>query len=275
MGNYIFNAFYNRNIKCIHYKSTKSPVPRIVERINDDNHYYYTKCPKCGKNLVKCILPSINQIDNSKLYTKTPNIFFFDRISDGIIKCATNNKTGWNVYEPNSSRNYINLLRGVKLSHIVKYSQERISPIITERLLRDSTDSNVVLLIVTMGDKGLKYVYRKNKNEYSDWYYLSAFPVKNLIDSSGSGDWLTAVFLYQFINEYNNYIDRIDQTILNRCLNNAQQYASYNCSFWGAQGILRNKGMIDLMNKTFDCRINPIFDSNIGWSYNCDFCLSE
>lgn len=275
-GEFIESAFGNRSVKCISFADTKNQAPKIVEGLEDGKHFFVTTCPKCGRNLVKCNLPTLSQITKiEREYNKSPNIFFFDRISEGIKECAIQNKGGWNVYEPNSCRIYSNLINGIRVANIVKYSDDRISAKITDNIVRDIRDTNVALLIVTMGEEGIKYIYRTETGEFSDWNYIAAVLIDKVMDSSGSGDWLTAVFLYLLLKKYPFYTANLNGHYIEQSLKEAQKYAAQNCSYIGAQGMLREQCVVDKINFELDGKIKPIFDPTINWEYDCDYCFNE
>lgn len=275
-GKYIESAFMHRGVQCISFANAKSQAPKIIEGLEKGKHFFATTCPKCGQNLVKCKFPTLSQMTKvEKQYNKSPNIFFFDRISEGIRECARQNKDGWNVYEPNSCRMYSNLISGIRVANIVKYSEDRISSKLTDNVIRDIRDTNVVLLIVTMGEGGIKYVYRTETGEFSDWNYIAAVSIDKVIDSSGSGDWLTAVFLYLLLKKYPNYTAHLSRQYIEQSLIEAQGYATKNCSFIGAQGMLRDQCIVDEINFEFDRSIKVICDPEINWGYDCDYCYNE
>lgn len=275
-GEFIQSAFKNRGVKCISFADTKNQVPKIVEGIEHGKHFFLTTCPKCGQNLVKCNLPTLRQMTKvGSEYNKFPNVFFFDRISEGIRECALKNKDGWNVYEPNSCRIYSSLINGIKVANIVKYSDDRISAKITDNIVRDIRDTNVALLIVSMGEGGIKYIHRTETGEFSDWNYIEAEPIDKVIDSSGSGDWLTAVFLYMLLKEYPIYTEYLNGQYIEQSLKEAQKYATQNCSYIGAQGMLKEQCVVDKINFELDGKIKTIFDSVINWEYDCNYCFKE
>lgn len=275
-GRYMERAFESRGVECIFFTDTKSQAPKIIEGIEEGKHFFITVCPKCGRLLTKCSLPSLSQMNKVKRqYNFSPNIFFFDRISEGIKEFARENQNGWNVYEPNSCRIYSNLIRGIQVANIVKYSEDRISSKITDSILKDIKNTDVALLIVTMGKKGIKYVYRTETGELSDWSYIVAEAIEKVEDSSGSGDWLTAVFLYFLLKKYPNYTNRLNGQYLYNSLVEAQKYATQNCFFIGAQGMLRNRSVVDRINLELDGEIKSICDGGINWEYDCCWCYNE
>lgn len=275
-GEFVEEAFKRRGVKCIHFTKTKNSPPRIIEGLENGHHFFNTICPECGQNLVKCSLPTLGQIARiEEKYEVDPNVFFFDRLSEGIRECAKKNKNGWNVYEPNSCRMYSSLINGVRISNIVKYSEDRIPAKITDNIIRDIRDSKVELLIVTMGERGIKYVYRTETGDYSSWNYIAATSIDNVIDSSGSGDWLTAVFLYLFLEKYPNYTAYLDGKYVEQCFLEAQGYASQNCAYIGAQGMLRETNIVNKMNSELHGDAKQICDPEIDWIYNCRYCFNE
>lgn len=276
-GRWLENALKKRGVQCVFFSATNTPAPCIIEQLNACDHYYTTICPNCKRNLIKCILPSLSQIKKiSDNYNCNPNVFFFDRLSEGIKECAKNNIVGWNIYEPNSCRNYINLLNGVSVANIVKYSEERISSKVTNDILKYIKETNVQLLIVTMGSQGIKFINRKQNGSLSDWHYLLIDdPIDNVVDSSGSGDWLTAIFLYLFLAKYPNYSVNLDENFITHILNVAHKYSRINCLYLGAQGVLMNQSVIDTINSDLATHIDLINEDSINWENACDECYSE
>lgn len=275
-GNFIENAFRHRGVECITCGNTKNQAPKIIEGLENGKHFFVTTCPKCGQNLVKYNLPTVSQIAKiMRQHNKFHNIFFYDRMSEGIRECVRQNRDGWNVYEPNSCRVYTNLISGMKGANIVKYSEDRISAKLTANVIRDIGETSVVLLIVTMGEAGIKYVYRTETGEFSDWNYIAAVSIDKVVDSSGSGDWLTAVFLYLLLKKYPSYTAHLSERYIEQSLIEAQKYAAQNCSFIGAQGMLRDRQAVDKINFELGGKIKTTCDSKINWGYDCDYCFNE
>lgn len=275
-GERIEREFKSRGVKCISFINTKNPAPKVIEGIESGKHFFSSVCPKCGQNLVRCSLPTLKQVVKiENQYNKSPNVFFFDRISEGIRECAKQNRAGWNVYEPNSCRMYTNLINGIRVANIVKYSEDRISASVTENVIRDIRNTDVVLLIVTMGKGGIKYIYRMKTGEFSDWNYIAAAQVGDVIDSSGSGDWLTALFIYKLLKRYPNYTLHLDKQYIEQILIEAQRYAAQNCFFVGAQGMLREQNIVDKINSEVDGNMQKIYDTPVDWRYDCDYCFNE
>lgn len=265
-----------RNIECINFTTTRIHVPKIVELLDIDNkkHQFSTLCPMCGEKLNTIVLPNKKHIMNiaSKIYKKN-NLFFYDRLSEGIRKIAEDNLKGWNFYEPNSCRMYKNLLEGSKISNIVKVSQDRIPNTMVEKLIKDlSYNTHVKIVIVTMGDKGLKFVYRNKNGEFGEWYNMPAYDINKVIDSSGAGDWLTAIFIYYLLQEYPYCCDEIDMEIIKKILNIAQKVASITCKYIGAQGVFYNKEGLKKIGNELGMEIKELNEEEYPKRISCDYC---
>ena len=263
------NEFKKRKINLIEFKTKDITVPCIIEQLRQESHVFSTTCPICNKKINEIILPQKNNVKD--LYEKIiPNLFFYDRISSGIKMIVQKNKTGWNMYEPNSIRIYETFLKNASDADIVKISEESISLKHIEQLKRDLDFSKVMLFIVTSGSNGFRYSFRLG-NKLSDWIYTPADIALNFVDSSGAGDWFSAVFLYKFIQKYPIHVDVIDKKVLDSCFKMAAKAASYSCSFVGAQGIFEDKDGIFNMNCILDSKMHVLTNTKIT-KKGCYFC---
>lgn len=275
-GLFMEKAFARRGVQCVIFIDTKNQPPRVIERFENGRPFFDTICPVCGQNLVKSVLPNLNQIYRvDELQGKAPNVFFFDRLSAGIREYAILNKTGWNVYEPNSCRMYTNLISGIRIANIVKYSEDRIPASVTNKVIADIRDSEVALLIITMGEGGIKYIYRTKTGAFSDWNYIEAVKVDNMVDGSGAGDWLSAIFLYFLLKKLPSYTPYFDGEFVKESLLSAQRYAARNCSFLGAQGMLKEADVVEEIGNELGENVKTICDSPDNWKCDCGYCLRE
>jgi hypothetical protein len=93
-------------------------------------------------------------------------------------------------------------------------------------------DSSIPIEIQTMGENGLRY--RSSLWEESmDWSYLKPYPVGELVDAAGAGDWCTAGIIHVLGQ---NSINSISRKRLETALNLGQCLAAINCHFEGARG---------------------------------------
>ena len=77
-----------------------------------------------------------------------------------------------------------------------------------------------------LGEGGIKYVYRTKTGGFTDWNYIAAVSIDKVMDSSGSGDWLTAIFLYLLLRKYPNYTACLSGQYIEQSLIEAQRYAT-------------------------------------------------
>lgn len=266
---WFFDQFLERGINIIKFNQNSIAVPTIIEELNNGQHKFVTKCPICNKKTNDIKLPTIKNIAKYVKYLDL-NLFYYDRISEGIKHIAFQNRNGWNMYEPNSIRVYNTFLKNAETANIIKLSQESIPEKYIEKMRIDLAASNVQILIVSLGADGLKFSYRQNKN-LSNWIFLHEYKPPKLVDTSGAGDWLTASFLYMFLQNYPYYSESISDKIIMNCLIQSQKVASYSCSFIGAQNILKDKHGIEQINKVLNSHIS-ILQSNNFINKGCRYC---
>ena len=86
---------------------------------------------------------------------------------------------------------------------------------------------------------------------------MNAFPVTNLVDAAGSGDWLTAGLIH-FIGQ--NILKTPSQKKLEFALRFGQALVSLNYNFIGARGIMCNlpkSQVLSLVEKTITTNESP------------------
>lgn len=276
MGAWLRDALLRRGVRTIYFANSKMPVPRVIELLDSNGHHsFQTVCPICGKRLVKTILPSISHVKKTIFNENVNlNLFFYDRISEGIKAIAAFNNKGWNFYEPNSFRVYETFRDAAKSSNIIKFSLERISKSYVKLLHDDLQASMVQLIIVSDGQNGFYYSYRDKTGKLCKWIYVTALVSEKTVDDSGAGDWLTATFLYEFLKEYPYYTDQLEGEKLERMLNIARKVSSFNCGFLGAQGIFKNKDALSKLNNWLGSDIHVIKDKPCNSVFTCQYCKS-
>lgn len=265
-GQWFDKALRTRGVKRLYYTKTERPMARVIEKIDTKagRHQFITTCPRCGKSMVDVVLPNYGHVDKLKVEgNDLYNLFFYDRISVGIKRIAENSRKRWNFYEPNSCRMYKNILQGAQTASILKFSQDRIPDTIADKLLYDLQESKVQLLIVSMGEKGLRFALRKKGRGLGEWIYVPARRIDLVVDSSGAGDWLTAVFLYSFLKKYPFYTEELDVGEIKKILGTAQSVAGMKCSYIGAQGILRDNDAMAKLEKYLHIRVPSIVDDKL------------
>lgn len=266
------NEFEKRNINIIEFTYSKKTVPRIIENIECENHMFEIVCPKCKRKLCEIILPTEKQIEKLQINEKY-NLLYFDRISSGIKKMLTQSNAGWKMYEPNSVRKYDVLLHNARLMNIIKISADRIPKKYIENIVHDLNESDVKLIIVSLGMDGLKFSIRM-EGQLSNWHYLSSYKQGKVIDTSGAGDWLTGIFLFKFLKEYPTMENDIDIKDVIDILKLAQKVAALSCSYIGAQGLLYDGDGVQKLNDILNSKLKKLeFESYVN--YGCSHCWIE
>ena len=274
-GEWLKAALNARNIDVYSFSKSRTAAPRVIEILDERTrkHHFQTVCPVCGRSLSKVVLPDRAHVKDSLVeHIGRANVFFYDRISPGIREIAARNQNGWNFYEPNACRSYRVLLDSLGEANILKFSQSRVPQAYTERLIDDLRNSEVQLIIVTMGVDGFRFSFRKTDDRLSRWIAVSPKRVENMVDDSGAGDWLTAVFLHYFLERYPAYSGGLDKEALLEMLNAAKEIAALKCSFIGAQGIFQDQNGLEMLSRRLGADVTPVFDVALDWGEGCPRC---
>lgn len=273
-GKWLESALRRREIHPLYFAETKFPAPKIIETLDriSGKHAFRTKCPVCDESICKLVLPSAYQIDRkADIIDRCYNLIFYDRISAGIRKVAKESKQGWRFYEPNSFRIYGNFIECAKTADVLKVSKEHFPDSYENRLLTDMRNTGIQLIIISLGENGLKISVRNHNNEFADWSYIDSMPIQKLVDSSGAGDWMTAIFLSYFLQQYPWRNNAIERSVIIDCLLQAQEAARESCGYIGAQGMLSTARGVKYLEEKFSCSVKECFDDNyIG--VVCDNC---
>ena len=252
----LFEQLQLRKIHTIEFGNSKYSTPRIIEHCNDGKHTFETRCSMCGKILTKLTLPSPANIQKIDDYAwQNLNAFFFDRISDGIrvgIQSAHSSRA-WVYYEPNCCRQFSTFCNNVAQADIAKFSAEAIPQSYIAKLSSTlGKQSRTRLLIVSEGSAGLKYALKSTNGNFERWIHLDSSAISNIADTSGAGDWLTASFLWLFLNKYPKVQSELSSNVIRQLLADAQGIASQSCLYLGAQGIFSSVEGIAFLRDQFN-----------------------
>lgn len=211
-----------------------TPLPPVViQRIfakprGARTHSFAWTCPGCGAALpsFKAVLAkSVEQVNEQLPRMK---VFFFDRVSRSALDLARQcaDRGGVVVFEPSMIGQPRLFSEALRLSHVFKYSQDRISDV---HEIRGS--ATPLLEIETLGSAGLRY-RRKGK----PWRDVNAFEIQRTVDTSGAGDWCTAGILHQLCQVGSGgLLSATDEETL-AAIRLGQAMAAWNCQFEGARG---------------------------------------
>lgn len=207
--------------------------PVVVQRIfakprGARTHSFSWACPGCGAHL-----PSFKPVPAKSILEisdRLPNmqIFFFDRVSRSALdlanRCAQSG--GIVVFEPSMIADPRLFSEAINLSHVFKYSQDRLSDV---HEIRGTAEP--LLEIETLGSAGLRYRRRGRV-----WKEVNGFSIRRTVDTSGAGDWCTAGILHMLCQEGISGLKRAtDQETLS-AVRLGQSMAAWTCQFEGARG---------------------------------------
>ena len=119
-------------------------------------------------------------------------VFFMDRLSPAALKLAAQASSEGAVimFEISSKVDPKLITEALRLAHIVKYAEQRMSEV-GSAIPRGGT---TLVEIQTLGTKGLRYRHRFD-GRTSGWIPMKAVLAPRLVDSCGAGDWCAAGFL--------------------------------------------------------------------------------
>lgn len=214
------------------------PVPAIIEWLGTKkdgtpSHKYSFVCPTCGSRKPGH-KPVPAKVAKSLVATiSIPDVFFFDRVSTAAVLLAHEfrEKGSLIVFEPSGVGDPKLFAKALALSHILKYSTDRLGDSIGAHR-RDT----VALEIETMGSRGLRFRSHLPACKTRGWKHLDANPVMQLKDAAGSGDWLTATLLDRIGRAGAAGFKRTGEKTLLAAFRFAQGAAAWNCGFEAPRG---------------------------------------
>jgi fructokinase len=234
-------------------------TPVIIERIarrpgGEPYHTFSWRCPGCGARLpgYRPVLATTAQALAGKL--PPSQVFFFDRVSRGTLHLARAG-AGWGavvVFEPSAVGDPDLFREAWALSHVVKYSHERLRDIADLEFMRSDREG-VLLEVETLGPEGLRFRSRIPRARTGGWRRLAAFTPEVFRDAAGSGDWCTAGILHRLARGGLRGLQSVSNDRLQDALRYGQALAAWNCGFEGARG-----GMYQVNRVTFERQVGKI-----------------
>ena len=226
---------------CTEFISQEEQVdtPSIIEglrylRNGRRTHSYTLRCPHCGNYLLRYRAISSEMTERVVSGVEHAQVFYFDRVSRGILNLADHyrKRGALIVFEPSGIRNERLFGEAVALSHILKYSHERIpnTSVISEECL-------VPLEIQTLGPKGLRYRRAEDRTNAS-WRYIPAFQVSDVVDEAGAGDWCTSGII-QVLGQCgaDSFLAATDRRVID-ALKHGQALAAVTCQYVSPRGAM-------------------------------------
>jgi sugar/nucleoside kinase (ribokinase family) len=232
-----------------------SHTPIIIQEIRrrrdgTPTHRFSWTCPHCGQ-----WLPGFKPVTRESIEAVAPelegsHVFFMDRLSRAALTLATeaSEQGGIVVFEPSGKSDPKLMAEALKLSHVVKYADERLTGV-EGAMTRGSA---TLLEIQTLGSKGLRFRRRSGRG-VSGWKQLPAITPPRLADTCGSGDWCTAGLIAKLGNRGKAGLRKSGVKAVEAALQYGQALAAWNCGFEGARG-----GMYAVDRSGFDVQIEAV-----------------
>lgn len=241
-------------------RSTTRHTPVVIQKIRTrgpgaPRHRFVWTCPNCGAWLpgYQAILAS--EARDMTKSIPTPAVFFFDKVSRGALELAhaCAERGALVMFEPSGVRDERLFKEAIGLSHIVKYSHDRLGHLRNSSIYRPP-----FLEIETLGGDGLRYRTRNGSKTTSRWKEMGAYPVTNLRDAAGAGDWCTAGILHALGN--NGAAGLMDTSVkdIEAALRLGQALAAVKCKFEGARGT-----MYSLNKRKLEVTVAGILKGNV------------
>lgn len=234
-------------------------TPVVIQNIREAadssrSHSFSLRCPCCGG-----YLPGFKPILDSEAVELieamgTHQVFFFDRVSRGIINLAKASAElgALVVFEPCGVGNPRLFEEAWSVAHVVKYSNDRLRDI-ADLDLRTSVGSDLLLEIETLGASGLRYRSRLKNASTRKWRTLDVIPAECLNDAAGSGDWCTAGVIHKLARGGHSGFSKVSSERLTDAIRYGQALATWNCRFEGARA-----GMYRMTKTRFERQIRSL-----------------
>ena len=216
----------------------RARTPVVIERIRRDAngiafHSYSFSCPTCGGRLPGFQPVPVASIEPVKSSLRGAQVLLIDRVSRSALTLAQKAQDFGVVivFEPSSIRNRKQFREILQLSHIVKYSQDRLFDLGDVKF-----GENLLIEIQTLGRGGIRFRTRLDSRRFERWHHLDASPVARFRDAAGAGDWFSAGLINSLCRKGLQTLLQTDFPRLSRVLGWAQSLAAWNCGFIGARG---------------------------------------
>jgi fructokinase len=211
-----------------------TPTPVVVQRMVVDasgrrSHRFALTCPECGQWLPRFRPILRADAERAKTFGIKPSVFFFDRVSPGIVGLArwARQAGALVIFEPSSYSDEKNFRAAIELAHVLKYSKERLGHV------QDfGSTLHPWVVIETLGEEGLRIRWK------GQWSAFSAFAAPRFADAAGAGDWTSAGFLHVVGQGGSAGLKSCSKGTIERGLRTGQALSALNCGYEGARGLM-------------------------------------
>jgi sugar/nucleoside kinase (ribokinase family) len=230
-------------------------TPIIIQEIRRGRngaptHRFTWACPRCGEWLpsFKAVTQDVVEAVSPRL--RSANVFFIDRLSRAALTLAAQASDEGSVviFEPAGNSDSKMFAEALKLSHIIKYANQRLASV--GDVMEPS--SAVLVEVQTLGSQGLRFRLRLGRG-VSGWKHLGAIKAPRIADTCGSGDWCTAGLIAKVGATGLVGLRQAGAKGIQAGLRYGQALAAWNCGFEGARG-----GMYAVDRPAFDAQIEAL-----------------
>lgn len=239
--------------------SPAAHTPIIIQEIRRKKdgaptHRFIWSCPHCGERLPSFKPVTIEAVEPVAPKMKGAAVFFMDRVSRAVITLAQKASDEGAVvfFEPSGKGDPKLFSEALKLTHIVKYADQRFN----ELPAAMSDNSSVLVEIQTLGSKGLRFRHKLGRG-VSSWKQMAAFQAPILVDTCGAGDWCTAGLIAHAATKGLKGLRAGGVVGIQSALNYGQAMAAWNCGFEGARG-----GMYAVKQNVFETQVSAILSGS-------------
>ena len=234
-----------------------SHTPIIIQQIKRGRdgvprHRFVWSCPHCGQWLPGYKAVTLNAVEKILPDLASASVFFMDRLSPAALVLAEEaaKKGALVFFEPSAKSDEKLLGQALKLTHVIKYADQRLDSL--GKLIERSP--SLRLEVQTLGEKGLRYRHRLAK-QFTSWQQSDAIKAPVLADTCGSGDWCTAGILSMLAEDGLAGFVAAGAPGIREALRYGQAMAAWNCGFEGARG-----GMYAMDRKVVDRQITALLE---------------
>jgi fructokinase len=241
-------------------RESRGATPVIVQRIrrggpDAGTHSFSWRCPFCGSDLPRYRPFRLTDLDQLIPQLPRSDAFFFDRVSPSTLRLAEHYaaRGALIVLEPSSVGDPRLFRDALGLVHVLKFSNERLG-----NSVEALTAEQPWLVVETLGQHGLRYRCRLPAIVDHGWQHLGAFPIQDVRDTAGSGDWCTAGILHVLGAGGLSEFLCADGVVLQRALRFGQALAAWNCGFEAPRG-----GMYSVTKRAFEESIRGLLSGSM------------
>lgn len=240
-----------------------SHTPIIIQEIRRGRdglptHRFSWACPRCGQWLPSFKPVTRHAVEAVGSALTGAQVFFMDRLSRGALTLAAQAAEAGAIvmFEPAGKSDPKMFQEALRLAHVVKYADQRLS----DAGGAMANDTATMLEVQTLGAHGLRYRHRL-ADQPSEWKQLPAIRAPQILDSCGSGDWCSAGLLTKLARDGHSGLKTATEQSLAVALQYGQALAAWNCAFEGARG-----GMYAVEPRCSDALISEIIDGSLKGS---------